>query len=103
MKLLKHKVMEHPFLVRPRPSSPPAPLLNITKGPSIHIICYIYVIISFYLSIDICMLCIVLHLYIFYTDSRNRIDHAALGLFTFIFIAPYRKENYLKLLVFSFG
>ena len=26
-----------------------------------------------------------------------------LGLFTFIFIAPYRKENYLKLVVFSFG
>ena len=26
-----------------------------------------------------------------------------LGLFTFNFLAPYRKENYLKLSVFSFG
>ena len=31
------------------------------------------------------------------------VHSSQLGLFTFIFIAPYWKENYLKLLMFSFG
>ena len=36
-------------------------------------------------------------------QKRPKQPYIKLGLFTFIFIAPYRKENYLKLLVFSFG
>ena len=36
-------------------------------------------------------------------EKKNCVMRGTLGLFTFIFVAPYRKENYLKLLVFSFG
>ena len=46
-----------------------------------------------------------LHTYVSIVKERTFLacTYYLLGLFTFIFIAPYRKENYLKLLVFSFG